>query len=326
VAKSSVAGARTRSRPKTSLPVFIAPQLCTAVAQPAAGEKWIHEVKFDGYRAQLRVSAGKASIRSRNGLEWTARLPLIATRAGYLPDSIIDGELVALGAEGLPDFSQLQHTFGGDTSALVFFAFDFLFGETGDCREAPLAERKAKLRQVLSDGIDAPNLRFVDHFREDGRSVLESARRLNLEGIVSKRIDAPYRSGRTHTWTKVKCRLGQEVVIGGWTGTEKLLRALLVGVYADGQLTYVGRVGTGFPARFHGQLLAELLARKSPHNPFVGAGLSSGRGVHWVKPQLVADVECAGWTHSGHLRQVSFKGLRTDKAPEQVEREYTQEG
>lgn len=324
MAKPSATGARRRTRLKSALPLFIAPQLCTSVAQPATGNRWIHEVKFDGYRAQLRVSAGKASIRSRNGLDWTTRLPVITIRAGYLPDSIIDGELVALGPDGLPNFSKLQHTFGGDTSDLVFFAFDLLFGEAGDLREVPLAERKAKLRQVLRYGIDAPNLRFVDHFQEEGRAVLESARRLNLEGIVSKRIDAPYRSGRTHTWTKVKCRLGQEVVIGGWTGTETDLRALLVGVYANGQLNYIGRVGTGFAARFHRHLLAELLARRSPHNPFAGAGRPMMRGVHWVKPQLVADIECAGWTNSGRLRQVSFKGLRTDKAPEQVQREYPQ--
>ena len=225
----------TASKVKTvaSLPAFIEPQLAKSLEKPPAGMGWAHEIKFDGYRMQLRTVGGKATLRSRKGLDWSAKFPEIVASGARLSDGIIDGEVVALDHTGAPSFSALQAAISdAKTKDLVFFAFDQLFAGKHDLRPLPLTERKARLESSIKGA--AANIRYVDHFITAGDAVLLSACRMDLEGIISKRLDAPYQSGRSESWGKSKCRAGHEVVIGGWTTTGDAFRSLIAGVNRDG--------------------------------------------------------------------------------------------
>jgi bifunctional non-homologous end joining protein LigD len=318
---SSVKGVK-----KAALPAFVEPALATLAASPPTGSKWIHEIKFDGYRIQARVEAGRVKLLTRSGLDWTRKFGRqIGSTLAELPvkKALIDGEIVVENDAGASDFSALQADLGeGRAERFIYYCFDLMHLDGYDLTASPLAERKALLQGILPK---ASVLRYSDHFREEGPLVLQHACRLSLEGIVSKQSDGPYRSGRGKSWIKSKCSARQEFVIGGYvpsTVSKKAIGSLVLGQYEGGKLEYSGRVGTGFTIKVAEELQARLDRMREKESPFTGKlSAAEARQVRFVRPDLVAEIEFRAWTADGLLRHASFRGIREDKAAKEVVRE-----
>ncbi|MEG3148943.1 DNA ligase D [Sphingomonas sp. ZT3P38] len=300
-----------------TLPKFRDFQLATLVDSVPAGSRWLHEVKYDGYRVLIAIAGGKVKIYSRSGLDWTGKFPGIAEAAATLNvgSALIDGEVVAF-KDGKPSFSTLQDAIanGGD---MTLFAFDLLELDGEDIAALPNVQRKERLRPLI-EGADA-RLQFAEHILGSGEQLFETMCREGYEGIVSKLADAPYRGQRSKSWLKVKCIRRQEFVIVGWTPSDKSrgFRALLLGLNGPDGFFYAGKVGTGFDTDTMLDLSAKL-AKLEVKKPTVEAPRAAVRGAHWVEPKLVAEIAFAEITPDGVLRHSSFLGLREDKAAKDV--------
>ncbi|WP_339542062.1 DNA ligase D [Pseudomonas sp. JAI120] len=318
--------AKPRAKPQkqaTALPEQFAPQLATLVDRAPEGD-WHYEIKFDGYRMLARIRDGEVRLFTRNGHDWTERLPrqAKALRALKLKDSWLDGEVVSLNGDGLPDFQALQNAFDiGRSLDIVYYLFDAPFLNGSDQRQAPLEERRAALKNALS-GSRSKLLRFSEAFAANQRDIFESACDLALEGVIGKRKGSPYVSSRNTDWIKLKCRLRQEFVIVGYTrpqGSRSGFGALLLAVNDDGGLVYAGRVGTGFDQASLKNIYAQLTPLERDASPLEKPLTSAqARGVHWVEPRLVGEVQFTEWTREGVVRQAAFVGLRTDKPATQI--------
>ena len=311
---------------KAVLPETLLPQLATLVKQiPTDTQGWVYEIKFDGYRLLTRIEGGSIRCFTRNGHDWSAKLPALVTALSKtgLRSCWLDGEIVVQGSDGVPDFGALQNAFDkAGTAGIVYYVFDLPFYAGYDLRPLPLLERRKILRELVNRaGLDM--VRFSEDFSASADGLLESARRLGLEGLVGKQLDAAYRAGRSPSWIKLKTQLRQEFVIGGYTapkGARAGLGALLLGFYdPGGKLQYAGNVGTGFDDATLKRLQTRL-ARLSASRPAF-ADLPAAVKGHWVKPVLVAEVAFAQWTHTGRVRHAVFQGLRMDKDARQVHRE-----
>jgi DNA ligase D-like protein (predicted ligase) len=321
------------SRRDAPLPRFVPPQLSQPVEKPPSGPQWLHEIKLDGFRMAARIDNGRVQLLTRTGLDWTHKYPgAIAALANVrVKNAYLDGELCGVDEQGLPSFSWTQAATDGERGVhLVYYSFDLLHLDGLDVSSLQLIERKALLEPLVKD---KPGLQFNGHEAGDGELILKHAGKLGFEGVVSKTIDAPYAPGNRGLWRKAKALNRQEFVVVGWSdpeGTRPHLGALLLGYYTeDRKLIHAGRVGTGMPVKVLADLRRRLdsLARKTsplsvppPGSMRFGSPLVLSR-VHWVEPQLVAEITYLTWTADNLLRHTVYAGLREDKPAEQVRRE-----
>ena len=320
---------------KAPLPPRINPQLATlATGVPAAGQ-WLFEIKFDGYRIMTRIEEGKATLVTRGGHDWSARMPglVLELESLGLVSSWLDGEIVVLDDNGLPSFNALQKAFdrGPGHAQIVYFLFDVPYFEGYDLRDVALVSRR-QLLQALLDEKGTEHVRFSAAFEADPASVLSSACRMNLEGVIAKRADSAYASRRTETWLKLKCQQRQEFVVAGYTNRSDgspQIGSLLLGVHApNGALISVGSVGTGWDAEEATALKRKLATSEIPQSAFPVGASKPGRwsrrvagSERWVEPKLVAEVAFAEWTPDGQIRHATYVSLRTDKPAASIVRE-----
>lgn len=314
---------------KAPLPRHVAAQLATLVKEAPDGDQWFHEIKFDGYRMLCRIDQGQVEIFSRNQKSWTKVLAPLCQAAAKLSvrQAILDGELVAVQDGGVTDFQALQNAFSEKrVDELIYYAFDLLYLDGSDLRGVALEERKKLLGRLVPASIRKGMIRLSEHVVGNGPAFFQRASELGLEGIISKLRDRPYTAGRSFDWLKVKASHRDEFVIGAFThpGVRGGFGALLLGYYdPNRQLKYAGKVGTGFSDKLLATLRSRLDGMIQEESPFsdLRRTTGEGRGAHWVKPQLVAQVAYSEWTRGGHLRHPSFLGLREDKPASAVVRD-----
>ncbi len=303
-------------------PMAVPFQFPVLKSEPPEGPDWLYEFKLDGYRLQGRISGGRATFTTRRGHDYTDRFHALCAFAEELGDCILDGEIVALGDHGLPDFSALESAIASrDTDHLVYFVFDCLYAGGEDMRPYPLSVRKHKLRSLLEEPGEhlSDMIRYVEPVPGPGKSLIKAARALAIEGLVCKRLDAPYVAGKPDTWRKVKIRPAHDVIVGGWRQNGPSLASLYVGVPAPGGgLRYIGQVGTGFSGTSLRLLMPALKSAEATASPFETPDAIKDGGARWVRPEIVVEVEIAEVNARGKLRQASFKRLRPDKSPNDV--------
>jgi bifunctional non-homologous end joining protein LigD len=294
------------------------------VDKPPAGDRWVHEIKLEGYRTAARIEAGKSRMLTRKGLDWTARFAPIAEALAKLPTraAYLDGEIAILGKDGISSFADLQEALSrNQASRLTYFVFDLLHLDGHDLTGLPLLQRKQALEVLMAGFPKGGPVHCSEHVTGNGLQFFKQACKLRLEGIVSKLASGFYRSARGRDWLKVKCVNRQEFVVGGWMESEaakRELRSLLVGYYTDGQLIFAGRVGTGFSLKAGRDLMGRLRRQGRNDPPFASVPREYRRGVNWVEPRMVVEVKYTTWTSDGILRHPAFEGVRGDKPAESV--------
>jgi bifunctional non-homologous end joining protein LigD len=324
-AQRAAAAKRKKKRGDAGLPDFVPPELPTLVDRPPEGPEWLHEIKLDGYRVLWRIAGGKNRFLTRTGQDWTARFPELAKLRLEADTALVDGEIVATDGRGSSSFEALQEALSANRTAdLKFCAFDLLHLDGEDLQARSLDARKARLQALLRASPASDRIAFSAHIEGRGQDVFAKACEMSLEGIVSKRRDAPYRPGRGEDWLKTKCSARQELVLGGFTEHSKVpgsVGALLIGYYEDGQFLYAGKVGTGFDADTRKQLRRDLNKLVRKDMPFRAVPAAARRGARWVEPRLVAEIAYSNWTRDGVLRHPSFQGLRMDKPAKSITRD-----
>ncbi|WP_260596572.1 DNA ligase D [Sphingomonas endolithica] len=316
--KASRTAARA-SASELAPPPFRQVQLALLVDSVPAGDRWLHEMKYDGYRLEVAVGGSTARAYTRSGLDWSDKFADIVKEAATLDvrSALLDGEAVVMDEHGRSNFQKLQNALKGAPASIDFVAFDLLELDGEDLTGLPLTERKAKLRAILPEG--GSRIRYSDHIVGNGESLLHGFCDAGLEGVISKKADARYVGSRSGGWLKTKCIKRQEFVVVGWTPSDKsrAFRSLILGVHDGGVLRYAGKVGTGFGM----DEIMRLMERMKPlaqEAPTVQAPRAEVRGAHWLKPVLVAEIAYAEMTNEGTLRHPSYLGLREDKKAEAV--------
>jgi len=289
------------------IPGFIKPQLATLKAKAPSGDQWLHEIKFDGYRVQVHLNKGRRKVYTRNGLDWTKRFSVIAGALDKSGQAIIDGEVVVI-HEGRTNFSELQAELAaGRQDRLVYYAFDLLWRD-GDLRKLPQIERKQMLSDLLGENDIGLPVIYSEHLTGDGQQMFNHAAKLNFEGIISKRADAPYRSERTEAWQKIKTVQKGKFPVIGFVKDPTGVAALYLGKREGKDLVYMGKVGTGWSRTVSSQIRKQLDSVVSPKSKLTKP-VKKPKAT-WVEPLFTADVEFRDITSEGLLRQSSFKGLK----------------